>query len=164
MEIIHSHAEVGIEAAKVKDTRGIFFVPAFNGLFAPRWRSDARGVIVGLTGSETKSHLCRAVLESVGYQAKEICDAMRTDSQTNITMLKVDGGMTTSDIFLQIQADILGVDIKRPNFSETTVLGAAFAAGLHVGVYTDSDADQSDCSTFSPQISEELRSANVKLW
>ena len=184
MELIRSPAELSSEASKVNDTKGVYFVPAFKGLFAPRWRSDARGfvftvlhdetllivenrIIVGLTGNQTKAHLCRAVLEAVGYQVKEIFDAMHKDcSEISIDSLKVDGGMTASTVFLQVQADILGVKVVRPKFNESTVLGAAFAAGLHLGVYKHCNYlnDDQHCSEFEPTITEETRQKNYEGW
>jgi len=168
IQVIDSPEEINIEAAKVEDTNGIYFVPAFTGIFAPRWRSDARGVLVGLTGQETKSHLCRAVLEAICFQTKEILDAMRKDAQSEISILKVDGGMTKSDILLQMQADILGANIERGEFPESTSLGAAIAAGVHLGIYRieedDSKRVEPKVTLFTPKISEELRTKYFKRW
>ena len=133
--IISSAAEVEALAMTVKDSGGVYFVPAFSGLFAPHWRSDARGVIVGLTRASTKAHLARAALEAICYQTREVMDAMVADTGEPITMMRVDGGITSNSLCMQIQADILGVDIVRPMVSETTALGAAFAAGLAVGFW-----------------------------
>lgn len=120
-------------------------------------------VLVGLCGTETKSHLCRAVLESIGYQSMEILEIMRKESKTDISVLNVDGGMTNSKVFLQIQSDILGTKICKPNFGESTVLGAAFAAGLHLGIYSF-DGENNHCTTFEPKINEIQRSANMARW
>ena len=127
-------------AKQVPDSGGIYFVPAFSGLFAPHWQSDARGVIVGLTRFINKGHLRRAALEATAYQTREVLDAMEQDSGVTLTSLKADGGMVYNDTLMQFQADILGVPVVRPVVSETTALGAAYAAGLAVG-YWDSPDD-----------------------
>ncbi len=124
-------------ARSVPDSGGIYFVPAFSGLFAPYWRMDARGVIVGLTRYITKAHICRAALEATAYQTREVLDAMEQDSGVKLTALKVDGGMVYNELLMQFQADILGVPVIRPVVAETTSLGAAYAAGLAVGFWTD---------------------------
>ncbi|PKO21386.1 MAG: glycerol kinase [Chloroflexi bacterium HGW-Chloroflexi-1] len=123
-------------ARTVPDSGGIYFVPAFSGLFAPYWQSDARGVIVGLTRFINKGHLCRAALEATAYQTREVLDAMEVDSGVKLTALKVDGGMVHNDTLMQFQADILGVPVVRPVVAETTALGAAYAAGLAVAEET----------------------------
>jgi len=115
-------------------------VPAFSGLFAPHWRSDARGVIAGLTGFVTKAHLARAALEATAWQVREVVDAMAADSGLPLAELKVDGGMTASEILLQTQADVLDVPVVRPEVTETTALGAAYAAGLAVGFWPDTES------------------------
>ena len=115
-------------------------MPAFSGLFAPHWRSDARGVIVGLTGYVTKAHLARAALESTAWQVREVVDAMLADARLPLSELSVDGGMTASELLPQIQADVLDVPVVRPHVIETTCLGAAYAAGLAVGFWPDLDA------------------------
>lgn len=122
-------------AATVKDNGGVFFVPAFSGLFAPYWRDDARGVIVGLTAFNDKHHLVRAALESTAFQILEVLEAMEEDSGVSLQMLKVGGGMTDNDLLMQFQADILDVPVLTPQTKETTALGAAFAAGLAVGFW-----------------------------
>ena len=137
--IIQSAPEVEQLAAGVDDNGGVYFVPAFSGLFAPYWRSDARGVIAGLTRYATKGHLARAVLEATAWQTREVVDAMRTDSGVELTSLKVDGGMVHNDLLMQIQADVLGVPVIRPVVSETTALGAAYAAGLATGFWSGLD-------------------------
>jgi glycerol kinase len=137
--IISNSAEIEKLASTVEDNGGIYFVPAFSGLFAPYWRSDARGVIVGLTRYINKSHLARAVLEATAYQTREILDAMEADSGVKLTNLKVDGGMVSNNLLMQFQSDILGVSVIRPKITETTALGAAYAAGLAVGFWDSFD-------------------------
>ncbi|MGW2923196.1 glycerol kinase GlpK [Streptomyces angustmyceticus] len=137
--IIASAEEIEPLAASVPDNGGAYVVPAFSGLFAPYWRSDARGVISGLTGFVTKAHLARAVLEATSWQTREVVDAMFQDSGVRITRLKVDGGMTANSLLMQHQADVLDVPVIRPVVSETTCLGAAYAAGLATGVWQDLD-------------------------
>ena len=126
-------------ARQVPDSGGIYFVPAFSGLFAPYWQSDARGVIVGLTRFINKGHICRAALEATAYQTREVLDAMEQDSGVTLTALKVDGGMVHNETLMAFQADILGVPVVRPVVSETTALGAAYAAGLAVGYWDNLD-------------------------
>lgn len=133
--IINSAAEVEILAASVPDNGGVYFVPAFSGLFAPYWRSDARGVIVGLTRANTKAHIARAALEAICYQTKEVMDAMEADSGIKLTEMRVDGGITNNKLCMQLQSDIMAIDIVKPVITETTALGAAFAAGLAIGVW-----------------------------
>lgn len=124
-------------ARVVDDSGGIYFVPAFSGLFAPHWRSDARGVLVGLTRYINKYHIARAALEATAYQTREVVEAMEEDSGIELTTLKADGGMTHNDLLMQFQSDILDVPVVRPVVSETTALGAAYAAGLAVGFWDD---------------------------
>ncbi len=124
-------------AGQVADSGGMYIVPAFSGLFAPYWQSDARGVMVGLTGYINKNHICRAALEATAYQTREALDAMRKDSGVDLTALKVDGGMVHNEMLMQFQSDILGVPVVRPQVAETTALGAAYAAGLAVGFWND---------------------------
>ena len=137
--IIGSASEVEALANTVPDNGGVYFVPAFSGLFAPYWRSDARGVIVGLSRFNTKAHLARATLEAICFQTRAVLDAMVQDSGVRLELLKVDGGATANDTLMQLQADILGVPVVRPVVAETTALGAAYAAGLAVGFWTDLD-------------------------
>ena len=132
LEIIRSAAEIEALAPSVPDSGGIYFVPAFSGLFAPYWRSDARGAIVGLSRFHTKAHLARATLEAICFQTRDVLDAMVRDSGVRLEVLKVDGGATVNDLLMQLQADILGVPVVRPVVAETTALGAAYAAGLAV--------------------------------
>lgn len=135
LKLIDSAADVEKLAASVDDNGGAYFVPAFSGLFAPYWRSDARGAIVGLTRYVNRGHIARAVLESVAYQTREVLDAMEADSGVKLQELKVDGGMTANDTLMQFQADQLGVPVIRPVVAETTALGAAYAAGIAVGFW-----------------------------
>ena len=137
--IISSASEVEGLAASVSDNGGVYFVPAFSGLFAPYWRSDARGVIVGLTRANTKAHIARAALEAICYQTKEVIDAMEADSGIKLSEMRVDGGITNNKLCMQLQSDIMGLDIVKPVITETTALGAAFAAGLAVGTWQNTD-------------------------
>ncbi len=154
-------------AKKVEDSGGIYIVPAFSGLFAPYWRSDARGVIVGMTRYINKGHICRAALESTAFQTKEVVDAMEKDSGVELKSLKADGGMVVNETIMQFQADILGVPVIRPVVSETTALGSAYAAGLAVG-YWDTIEDlrknwQID-KTWEPGMDSNQRDKLYKGW
>jgi glycerol kinase len=133
--IISAAAEIETLAAGVEDNGGAYFVPAFSGLFAPYWRADARGALVGLTRYVDKGHLARAVLEATAFQTREVLDAMNADSGVALTELKVDGGMVRNELLMQFQADLLDVPVVRPKVAETTALGAAYAAGLAVGYW-----------------------------
>jgi len=135
--LIASAPEIETLARTVEDNGGCYFVPAFSGLFAPHWRGDARGVLAGLTGYITKGHLARAVLEATAWQTREVVDAMNADSGVDLTTLKVDGGMTANNLLMQFLADVLGVPVVRPIIAETTALGAAYAAGLATGYWSD---------------------------
>ena len=139
LKIIRDAAESEQLARTVPDNGGIYFVPAFSGLFAPYWRSDARGAIVGLARFNTGGHLARATLEAICYQSRDVVEAMEQDSGVHLDVLKVDGGVTVNDLCMQIQADVLGVPVSRPVVAETTALGAAYAAGLAVGFWRDTD-------------------------
>ena len=135
--MIEKSPEIETLAATVEDNGGVYFVPAFSGLFAPYWKSDARGVIAGLTRYVTKGHIGRAVLEATAWQTREVLDAMNADSGVPLTALKVDGGMVFNNLLMQFQADVLGVPVIRPVVAETTALGAAYAAGLAVGFWAE---------------------------
>ncbi|MGA2112239.1 MAG: glycerol kinase GlpK [Anaerolineales bacterium] len=135
--LIEKSSDIEELAASVKDNGGIYFVPAFSGLFAPRWRSDARGVVVGLTRYVNRGHIARAALEATAYQTREVRDAMEKDSGTKLKTLKVDGGMVVNSLLMQFQADLLGVRVVRPKVAETTSLGAAYAAGLATGFWEE---------------------------
>ncbi|MFT4123632.1 MAG: glycerol kinase GlpK [Microbacteriaceae bacterium] len=137
--LISSAPEIEKLAASVDDNGGAYFVPAFSGLFAPYWRPDARGALVGLTRYVNRGHIARAVLEATAFQTREVIDAVNADSGVPLAELKVDGGMIANDLLMQFQADILGVPVVRPVVAETTALGAAYAAGLAVGFWSDLD-------------------------
>ncbi len=137
--LIEDAAEIESLAASVDDNGGVYFVPAFSGLFAPYWRSDARGVIAGLTRFATKGHIARAALEATAFQTREVLDAMNEDSGVGLTALKVDGGMVANELLMQFQADVLDVPVVRPQVAETTALGAAYAAGLAVGYWSSQE-------------------------
>jgi glycerol kinase len=137
--MIPSAPQVETLARSVEDNGGCYVVPAFSGLFAPHWRPDARGAIVGLTRYVNRGHLARAVLEATAYQTREVVEAMDADCGLALPELKVDGGMVGNDLLMQFQADQLGVPVVRPRVSETTALGAAYAAGLAVGFWSSPD-------------------------
>ncbi|WP_405734629.1 glycerol kinase GlpK [Streptomyces sp. NBC_01537] len=165
--IISSADEIEPLAASVEDNGGAYIVPAFSGLFAPYWRSDARGVITGLTRYVTKAHLARAVLEATSWQTREVVDAMYQDSGVHITTLKVDGGMTGNGLLMQHQADVLGVPVVRPKVAETTCLGAAYAAGLATGVWDGLDtlkAHWRKDAEWTPQMEEGAREREYRRW
>jgi glycerol kinase len=167
LEIIESASEVEALAASVPDNGGVYFVPAFSGLFAPYWRSDARGVIVGLTRANTKAHLARAALEAICYQTKEVLDAMEADSGIKLNELRVDGGITNNKLCMQLQSDIMGIDVVKPVITETTALGAAFAAGLATGLWRDTNEIKSIWKrekTWHPESSAEWREAGYQKW
>ncbi|MGB9669245.1 MAG: glycerol kinase GlpK, partial [Anaerolineales bacterium] len=165
--LISKSSEIETLARMVQDNGGIYFVPAFSGLFAPYWRADARGVIVGLTRYINKGHIARAALEATAFQTKEILEAMQEDSGVQLKTLKVDGGMVVNELLMQFQADILGVPVIRPAISETTALGAAFAAGLCVKLWNSPDELRKHWKvdkTWYPQMNEETRSKQYKNW
>jgi glycerol kinase len=165
--IITSAAESEDLARKVEDNGGIYFVPAFSGLFAPYWRSDARGVLVGMSRYITKNHIARAALEATAYQTREVAEAMYKDSGVELKALKVDGGMVYNDLLMQFQADILGVPVVRPKVAETTALGAAYAAGLAVGYWQNTDEMRQNWQmdkTWEPKMGEEQRETLYQGW
>jgi glycerol kinase len=165
--IISDAKEVETLAASVPDNGGCYVVPAFSGLFAPYWRSDARGVIVGLTRFITKGHIARAALEATAFQTREVLDAVNADSGVDLTELKVDGGMVHNDTLMQFQSDILGVPVVRPAVAETTALGAAYVAGLAVGFWKDRDelrANWSEDTRFVPTMAPTEREERLKAW
>ncbi len=139
LQIISSAPEVEELANSVDDNGGVYFVPAFSGLFAPYWRDDARGAIVGMTRYVNRGHFARATLEATAYQTREVLDAMNADSGVPLTALKVDGGMVFNELLMQFQADVLDVPVIRPQVAETTALGAAYAAGLAVGFWQNTN-------------------------
>lgn len=142
--LVTDAAEIEALARQVEDNGDVYFVPAFSGLFAPYWRDDARGVLAGLTAYANRAHIARAVLESTAYQTRDVLDAMRADAGIDLESLKVDGGMVVNELLMQFQADILGVPVIRPVVTETTVLGAAYAAGLAVGYWQNPDSLRSN--------------------
>ncbi len=165
--LIESAPEVEVLAASVDDNGGIYFVPAFSGLFAPYWRSDARGVIVGMTRYINKGHIARATLEATAYQTREVLEAMEGDSGVALKSLKVDGGMVQNEFLMQFQADILDVPVIRPTVAETTALGAAYAAGLAVGYWEDQSALRANWSMsqkWQPRMGEEKRERLFRGW
>lgn len=167
LEIISTAAEVEELALQVKDSGGTYFVPAFSGLFAPYWRSDARGVIVGLTRATTKAHIARAALDAICYQTMEIMDAMVADSAIAMTEMKVDGGITANQLCMQLQADVMGIDIVKPSITETTALGAAYAAGLAIGFWKSIDEVKSQWRQdrrWRPESDEKTRANGAAQW
>jgi glycerol kinase len=154
-------------ATQVEDNGGVYVVPAFSGLFAPYWKSDARGAIVGLTRYVNRNHIARAVLEATAFQTREVLDAMEADSGVTLSELKVDGGMTMNDTLMQFQADQLGVDVVRPVVAETTALGAAYAAGIAVG-YWNGEQDVIDNwaedKRWTPNMDQDERERLYRQW
>jgi len=165
--VITHAAEVENLASSVTDTAGVYFVPAFSGLFAPYWRSDARGVIVGLTRAATRAHLARAALEAICYQTRDVMDAMVADSGVPMTEMRVDGGITANSLCMQMQADIMGIEISKPLIAETTALGAAYAAGLAVGFWSTQDElreQWQESRHWSPTSTHESREVGYAQW
>jgi glycerol kinase len=165
--LIASAPEIEALARTVDDNGGCYFVPAFSGLFAPYWRSDARGAIVGLTGYITKGHLARAALEATAWQTREVVDAMVADSGVALTTLKVDGGMTGNGLLMQFQADVLNAPVMRPVVAETTALGAAYAAGLAVGYWPDTESLRKNwrmSAEWTPAMAAAKRDAAYRKW
>ncbi|WP_454169998.1 glycerol kinase GlpK [Microbacterium paulum] len=165
--VIRTSDEVEQLAASVADNGGTYFVPAFSGLFAPYWRPEARGALVGLTGYVTKAHLARAVLESTAFQSRDVIEAVVADAGRPLTLLRVDGGMTRDALLMQFQADILGIPVVRPKVVETTSLGVAYAAGLAVGVWSSLDelrAHWQEDVRFEPRMGAEERSRRYRQW
>jgi glycerol kinase len=165
--LISSAPEVEKLAETVDDNGGVYIVPAFSGLFAPYWRADARGAIVGLTRYANKGHIARAALEATAFQTAEIVEAVNADSGVDLAELKVDGGMVANDALMQFQADILGVDVVRPVVAETTALGAAYAAGLAVGFWSDLDdvaKNWQEDKRWTPTMDADERDRQLRLW
>ena len=165
--LIERSADIELLASQVADSGGVYFVPAFSGLFAPHWRPDARGIIAGLTGFATAGHVARAVLESTAFQTFDIVEAMKKDSHADMASLKVDGGMVGNDILMQFQSDILGIPVVRPRVAETTALGAAYAAGLAVGFWDSLDDLKShwfEDRRWSPKMSNPDRADRIRFW
>jgi glycerol kinase len=167
LQFFKKSSEVEAMANTVEDNGGIYFVPAFSGLFAPYWKSDARGVIVGMTRYVNKGHIARAALEATAFQTREVLDAMNKDSGVPLAALKVDGGMVFNETLMQFQSDILGVPVIRPKVAETTALGAAYAAGLAVGFWKNTDELRKNWGvdkTWEPKMDVKKRDAQYKSW
>jgi glycerol kinase len=167
LKIIIKSSDVEKLAATVPDSGGVYFVPAFSGLFAPYWRSDARGVLAGLTRFANRGHIARAVLEATAYQTLDVLEAMEKDSGVKLTTLKVDGGMVKNQLLMQFQADMLGVPVVRPRITETTALGAAYAAGLATGFWDGFSALRANWKMdrdWQPSIEEKDRAALYAGW
>jgi len=165
--LIHAAPEIDALAASVPDAGGVFFVPALSGLGAPYWDPRARGAIVGLTRGSTRAHLARATLESIAFQSAELIEAMAADSQVALRELRVDGGATASNLLMQMQADLLGVPVVRPQITETTALGAAYLAGLAVGFWRDEEeiaALWARERSFEPALSRDAAGARLAEW
>jgi glycerol kinase len=165
--LIDSAAQVEELARSVPDNGGVYIVPAFSGLFAPHWRADARGVIVGLTAHSGRGHIARAALEATAWQTRDVVDAVNAATRTPLRELRVDGGMTANELLMQRQADVLGVPVLRPAVTETTALGAAFAAGLAVGFWTGLEELHERWSVerrWEPQLAEGPREAQHARW
>lgn len=165
--IIRTSEEVESLAGSVADNGGAYFVPAFSGLFAPYWRPDARGALVGMTRYVTKAHIARAALESTAFQSRDVIEAAAADAGTTLDELRVDGGMTRDDLLMQFQADILGIPVVRPKVVETTALGAAYAAGLATGVWSGMDelrAHWQEDARFEPRMDGDERDRRYRMW
>jgi glycerol kinase len=165
--IISGAAQSETLASQVSDNGGIYFVPAFSGLFAPYWRSDARGAIVGLTRATTNAHVARATLEAICYQSRDVVEAMEADSGVTLDVLRVDGGVTANELCMQLQADVLGVPVSKPVVAETTALGAAYAAGLAVGFWKSTEElvrNWNEDRRWQPSWSDETRAEGYAGW
>ena len=165
--LIQTSDEVEALAQTVEDNGDVYFVPAFSGLYAPYWKESARGVIVGLTRYATKGHIARAALEATAFQTKDVVDAMEQDAGTPLRLLRADGGMTVNNLLMQFQADILGRSVVTPATKETTALGAAYAAGLAIGFYSDINDLRSNWSAdreWIPKLQDEGRNVLLQNW
>ncbi|MBJ2329313.1 glycerol kinase GlpK [Schaalia cardiffensis] len=165
--MIVKSSDIGALAESVKDNGGVYFVPAFSGLFAPYWRDDARGAIVGLTRYVNKGHIARAVEESTAFQSAELIEAMNADAGVPLKELKVDGGMTHDELLMQFQADLSGCDVVRPVVAETTALGVAYAAGIAVGFWSSTEdvvANWQEGKRWSPSMDKAERDRTYRLW
>jgi glycerol kinase len=165
--LIQKSSDIEELALSVPDNGGVYFVPAFSGLYAPYWRSDARGVITGLTRYANKAHLARAALEATAYQTREVVEAMEKDSGIRLSSLRTDGGMVENNFLMQFQADTLNIPVVRPAIKETTALGAAYAAGLAVGYFTDLEDLRQNCAaeqTWKPRMEASERDNNYRQW
>jgi len=165
--VIKNISEVEELASSVQHTAGLYFVPAFSGLFAPHWKENARGILVGLTHHTNRSHIALSLLEAVCFQTREVLDAMKEDSGVALKLLKVDGGMTRNNLLLQIQADILGITVARPNDVETTAFGAAFAAGVALNIWKKDSPPpikNEGWKYFESRINEDIRNEKLAKW
>ena len=167
LKLIETAADSEYFAGKVPDNGGVYVVPAFTGLGAPYWDMNARGAVVGLTRGSNKNHMIRAALESMAYQTRDILEAMEADSQLPLQLLKVDGGAVTNNLLMQFQADLLGVEVERPQCIETTALGAAYLAGLATGFWNNKEELKGKARidrSFQPQMAEELKEKYYQGW
>ncbi|MGN0907565.1 MAG: glycerol kinase GlpK [Bullifex sp.] len=167
LKMVSNAKELDELASSVSDCGGVYIVPAFSGLFAPHWRSDARGVIAGLTGYVNRAHICRAVLEATAFQANDIFEAMELDSGIKLKELRVDGGLTNSNPLMEFQSDILSIPVVRPRITETTALGAAFAAGLSVNIWQNRENLSKywkEQLRWTPSMEEQTRLDKIVLW
>jgi glycerol kinase len=165
--LIKSSAEIEPLARSVKDNGGVYFVPAFSGLFAPYWKDSARGIVAGLTRYANKGHMARAALEATAFQTREVVDAMERDSGIRLDVLRADGGMVANELLMQFQADILDRPVVRPVIQETTALGAAYAAGLATGFFRDLDelrANWQEDRIWTPRMDSDERGRLYSLW
>jgi glycerol kinase len=165
--LIEKSSDIEALARTVNDNGGVYFVPAFSGLYAPYWKDDARGVIAGLTRFVNKGHIARAVLEATAFQVREVVDAMARDSGINLDVLRTDGGMVMNDLLMQFQSDILAKPVVRPMVKETTALGAAYAAGLAVGFFQDTDelvANWAIDRRWEPAMNDDTREQLYRFW
>ncbi|MFM8806367.1 MAG: FGGY family carbohydrate kinase, partial [Sphingomonadales bacterium] len=167
LKVIDSAPDIEKLAASVTTTEGVYVVPAFTGLGAPHWSAHARGAVFGITRGTTHAHMARAALDSIAYQSADLLQAMQADAQIPIRELRVDGGATANDMLMQFQADLLDRKVVRPEITETTAMGAAFLAGLGVGIWKDQQALAAHWKTarvFEPQLSNDVRAQLVKGW
>jgi glycerol kinase len=165
--LISKSSEIEALAQRVADNGGVYFVPAFSGLYAPYWKENARGVIAGLTRYANKGHLARAALEATAFQTREVVEAMEKDSAVRLSVLRTDGGMVENELLMQFQADILGRTVVRPVVKETTALGAAYAAGLATGFYASVEELRAQWSVdrrWEPQMDGERREKMFAFW
>jgi glycerol kinase len=165
--LIQRSSEIEALARTVPDNGGVYFVPAFSGLYAPHWNDGARGTIVGLTRFANRGHIARAVLEATAFQTWEVLQAMEKDSGVSLETLRVDGGMTDDELLMQFQADIVDRAVVRPRIKETTALGAAFAAGLAIGAFRDADdlrARWAESHRWHPQMQDDVRQQMLRRW
>jgi glycerol kinase len=165
--LIQKSSDIETLALTVEDNGGVYFVPAFSGLYAPYWKDDARGVIAGLTRYANRGHIARAVLEATAFQVREVVDAMAKDSGIALDVLRCDGGMVVNDLLMQFQADMLAKPVVRPQVKETTALGAAYASGLAVGFFKNTDelvSNWKEDRRWAPKMPEELRERQYRFW